>query len=145
MSNRFAYFDTSVLVKKYIREAGSHRARQFVLSRQIITSAVSGLECISAFRRNHASGSIDEKAYAAIVKQFQRDRNKLELVAVTPDILTSAEKYVSEFNVRALDAIHLASATVLDQRLPNRLEFVTADSVQRNAALRLNLRVIWVE
>lgn len=35
----FAYFDTSVIVKNYIREAGSNRARQLLRTHRVVTSA----------------------------------------------------------------------------------------------------------
>ena len=141
----FAYFDTSVIVKNYIREAGSERARQLFRTHHVVTSAISALESVSAFRRNHASGSIGEAGYSAILNRFQKDRAKLDLLELTGTILESAEKYVSEHNVRALDALHLATAMVTGIRFPKRLLFVTADSSQRDAGLQLGLKIVWVE
>ena len=145
MKTRNAYFDTSVIVKNYLREPGSQRARQLLRTRQVITSAIIGLESMSAFRRTLASGSIDENAYATIVTQFHKHREKFKPVEVTAEILETAETYVSDFNVRALDAIHLASAAMIDRRFPKRLPFVTADFAQRDAALRLGMEIVWVE
>jgi predicted nucleic acid-binding protein len=145
MKVRNAYFDTSVIVKNYLKETGSQRARQLFRTRQVITSAIAGLESISAFKRTLASGAIDEKAYTAVVRQFQKHREKFKRVELTAEILETAEKYIVGFNVRALDAIHLASAVRIDPRFPKRLPFVTADSVQRNAALQLGLEVVWID
>src|SRR5438132_952142 len=94
-----AYFDTSVIVKNYLRETGSERARQLLRTRQVITSAIAGLESISAFKRTLASGAIDEKAHAAVVKQFQKHRDRFKCVELTAEILETAEKYVADFNV----------------------------------------------
>lgn len=140
-----AYFDSSVLVKIYVRENGSATARRLVRSRQVITSSITGLELVSAFRRNVTAGSIDEKSHSAIIKRFQQHREKWRCVELTPAGLENAEKYVSDFDVRALDAIHIASAMISRGRFPKDLPFITADSRQREVAVDLGLDVIWVE
>jgi predicted nucleic acid-binding protein len=145
MKIRTAYFDTSVIVKYYIRETGSERARQLMRSRAVITSAVAGLESISAFKRGLASGAINENTHAAIVERFRKHRRQFTYVEVTADILAAAEQHATDLNVRALDAIHLASVARIVARFPKRLPFITADAAQRDAAIRLGLQVLWVE
>ena len=140
-----AYFDSSVLVKIYVRERGSARGRQLVRTRQVVTSSITGLELMSAFRRNLASGSIDEKAHSAIVSRFRRHREKFRYVELTPMVFENAERCGSDFDVRALDAIHIASAAVSRERFPKDLPFVTADSRQREVATQLGLQVIWLD
>ena len=100
---------------------------------------------MSAFRRNLTSSSIDEKAHSAIVKRFQQHREKWRYVELTSTSLEDAEKYVSDFDVRALDAIHIASAMISGRRFPKGLPFITADSRQREVAVHLGLDVISVE
>ena len=137
-----AYFDSSVLVKVYIREPGSARGRQLVRTRQVITSAIAGLELLSAFRRN---GSIDEDAHSEILKRFSQHREKWRFVELTSTVLENAERYVSDFDVRALDAIHIASAMISRDRFPKGLPLITADFRQRQVAIQLGLQVIGVE
>lgn len=140
-----AYFDTSVLVKTYVREPGSGKARQLVRSRRVLTSSIAAVELSSAFRRNLSSGSIDERSYSAIVKRFHQHRRKFRLLEMTSSVLEGAEKYVADFDVRALDAIHLASAMALRDRFSRNLSFVTADTRQRDVAHHLGLEVVWVD
>jgi predicted nucleic acid-binding protein len=140
-----SYFDSSVLVKIYVRENGSATAQRLVRTRQVITSSIAGLELMSAFRRNLTARSIDERLHSAIVKRFQQHREKWRYVELTPASLQNAEKYVSDFDVRALDAIHIASAMISRGRFPKDLSFITADSRQRDVAVELGLDVIWVE
>jgi len=139
-----AYFDSSVLAKIYVREIGSTTARRLVRSRQVITSSIAGLELMSAFRRNLTSGSIDEKSYSTIVERFQQHRNKWRCVELMPAALEAAEEYVSRFDIRAPDAIHVACATISRGRFPRDLSFITADARQRAVAAILGLDVIWV-
>ena len=140
-----AYFDSSVLAKTYIRESGSDKGRQLVRTMQVITSSIANVELSSAFRRNLTSGSIDEKAYSAIAKRFSEHRQKFRLVELTEHVLERAEGYVKNFDVRALDALHLASATVMSDQFPKSLPFITSDSRQRDVARQIGLKVIWVD
>jgi predicted nucleic acid-binding protein len=140
-----AYFDSSVLAKNYVREVGSDKARQLVRTHLVMTSSITGVELTSAFRRNLTSGSIDERSLAAIAKRFSQHRLKFRLVELTESVLEKAERYVADFDVRALDAIHLASATVLHDRFPKGLLFITSDSRQSDVAEQLGLEVLWVE
>ena len=140
-----AYFDSSVLVKIYVRENGSAMARSLVRARQVITSSIAPLELVSAFRRNLTARSIDERLHSAIVKRFHQHREKWRYVELTPACLENAEKYVSDFDVRALDAIHVASAMISRGRFPKGLPFITADVRQRAVAVDLGLDVISVE
>jgi uncharacterized protein len=139
-----AYFDSSVLAKTYVREDGSDKGRQLVRTRLVITSSIAGVELSSAFRRNLTSGRIDARTHTAIMKKFTQHRQKFRIMELSGSVLEAAERYVADFDVRALDAIHLASAMVLNDRLPKRLPFITSDSRQRDVGERLGLRVIWV-
>jgi predicted nucleic acid-binding protein len=139
-----AYFDTSVLVKIYVQEKGSSRSRQLVRTRQVITSAIAGLELISAFRRHLTSKHIDEKMFTAIEKRLRQDRERMRQVELTRIVLDRSEEYVSAFDTRALDAIHIASAMVSRERFPKDLPFITADARQQEVAAQLGLKVIWI-
>ena len=140
-----AYVDSSVLVKTYVWETGSDKARRLIRTRQVITSSIAGVELLSAFRRNLTARSIDQKVYSAIVGRLSQHREKMRFVELTSNVLENAERYVSDFDIRALDAIHIASAIVSRARFPKELPFVTADSRQRDVAVKLGLKVIWIQ
>ena len=145
MTSSFAYFDTSVLVRRYVKEDGSDRARYLTRRKLIVCSAISPLETMSAVKRYHTAGKITDKAYNVILTRFQTDRARWRLVSVSQEILDLAQTHVSSLNVRTLDAIHLATAKSCETRFPHPLPFVTADANQRDAALKLNLEVVFVE
>jgi len=137
-----AYFDTSVLVKRYISEQGSARARTFLRDYRCLSSAITPLEAVSALHRRRVAGELSQSGFDAILKQLVNDRAYWSLVDVTSAVLERAETVVRETGVRTLDAIHLASALHVQAtmgRSDRRLSFVTADSVQLEAALRLGL------
>ena len=142
---RAAYFDSSVLLKRYIREKGSDRALALTNRHLIISAAVAPLEMRSALRRVQAEGGLSTKAFQAALKRIQTERERWDLVALSAEILQSAERLTIDLNIRSLDSIHLACALACQSRLRRRLPFVTADLRQGGAAQKLGLDTISIE
>ena len=142
---RAAYFDSSVLLKRYIRENGSDRALALTHRHFIISAAIAPLEMRSALRRVEADGRLSTKAFQAALKRIQTERERWDLVAISAEILQSAERLTIDLNIRSLDSIHVASALACQSRLKRRLPFVTADLRQRDAAQKLGLDIISIE
>ncbi len=105
-----AYFDTSVLVKRYVTERGAARARALLQKHRFLSSAVMPVEAVSALDRRRAAGDLSRASFDAILTQLTRDRLHWALVEVTSGVLDRAEVVIRETGVRTLDAIHLASA-----------------------------------
>ena len=59
-------------------------------------------------------------------------------------VLNRAEKTIHQEPMRALDAIHIASALVFQTAAGRHIPFVTGDGRQRDAGERMNLDVIWI-
>ena len=140
-----AYFDSSVLLKRYVREKGTDRALALMYRHVIISAALAPLEMRSALGRLVFDGGLSAKAFHAVLKRIQTDRQKWDLVAISTEILDSAERLTVDLNIRSLDAIHLASAVACQSRLNRALPFVTADSRQLHAARALELETVSVE
>jgi predicted nucleic acid-binding protein len=141
----WAYFDTSVIVKRYVREAGSPRARVLLLRHRVLTSALTPLEATSALRRRRDAGDLADRDFTAAVSRLRQDRAHWTLVEVSPLVLDRAEDLVAGTAVAALDAVHLASALVFGSMRQRSLPFVTADGRQRGAAGLAALDLVWVE
>src|SRR5262245_48414653 len=103
----------------------------------IITAAIAPLEMRSALRRLAPEGGLSTKAFHALLKRIQAEREKWDLVGISAEILASAERLTVDLNVRSLDAIHLACASACQSRLNRALPFVTADVRQRDGARTL--------
>jgi predicted nucleic acid-binding protein len=144
---RWAYFDTSVLVKRYVREPGSVRAQALFRRYGFLSSAVVPVELLSALHRRRATGELSLPGFEVILARIKRDRAYWALIEVSSTVLDRAERVISQTGVRTLDAIHLASAlharaAAGASEIP--IPFVTADVPQREAALRLGLDVQWI-
>jgi len=137
-----AYFDTSALVKIYIHEAGSSRVRGLLTSYEFLSSAITPIELHSAVQRRRRQGEITQPNYNSIVSRFAKDRSYWQLVEVVPQILSKAEELVKTANVRTLDAIHIASAIIIQDSFTTPLPFISADERQLAAAQSCRLSVI---
>lgn len=139
-----AYFDSSVLVKRYVNEAGAQRARDLLRRFRVVSSTIAPLETTSAARRRLSSGDLTPSALDAVLARLQHDRVHWELMDVSGSLLLRAEQSVRHFTIAALDAIHVTSALLFIEVSRQRVPFVTADAQQRVAAERAHLPVVWV-
>ena len=137
-----AYFDTSALVKIYIHEAGSSRVRGLLTSYEFLSSAITPIELHSAVQHRRRQGEITQPNYNSIVSRLAKDRSYWQLVEVVPQILSKAEELVKTANVRTLDAIHIASAIIIQDSFTTPLPFISADERQLAAAQSCRLSVI---
>lgn len=140
-----AYFDTSVLVKRYIHEAGAPRARALLRRYRVVSSALTPVEALSALTRRYRVGGLLATDFAAIVTRLHRDRAIWDLVSLSPTVLGLAEQVVRDTGVRTLDALQLAAAQSVRTLSVQPLPFITADTRQQAAAVQLGLDVVWVE
>ena len=139
-----AYFDTSVLVKNYIQEAGSVRARELLGGYAFFSCSIAPIELISALRRRHGQGDFPNRDYRRILARVKHDRESWELIEPTPDVLKKAEQIVLARAVRTLDAVHLASAITVRDSIGGSMPFISSDGRQIEAANTLGLQVITV-
>lgn len=144
MPGSWAYFDTSVLVKRYVREIGSVRARSLLNKHRFLSSALAPIELMSALCRRAASGELTPADFARIQSKLKKDRLVWELVEVTPGVLNQAEQLVMETSLKTLDALHMATAMTFQAASGIRVPFITGDERQREAADKLELNVVWV-
>ncbi len=140
----WAYVDTSVLVKRYVREDESPRVRALLRRHRVLSSALLPVEALAAIRRRRSAGDLSERDFTGILADLQRDRQRWKLVEVTSQVLGRAEQLLHAESVRTLDALHIASALELERALGEKLPFLTSDTRQRVAAQRAGLQVVWV-
>ncbi len=144
MPTSWAYFDTSVLIKRYVREPGSPRAQALIRRYSFLSSAITPVEVMSALCRRRAAGDLADRDFGAILSRIQKDRAYWELVEVSPLVLSRAEELIQNTELRTLDAVHVASIMTFHAALGTRIPFVTADARQRDAVEQLALDIVWV-
>ena len=135
-----AYIDTSVLVKRYVSEAGSDALDSFLVTAQpeLMASELIRLELVSTFGRKCREGRFPRTDLDKLQIQIDADllSGRIELVVLHRDILMRALNLMRSLNQppATLDAIHLASA--LAQRVD---VFMTNDHQLSQAATEAGL------
>ncbi|MGH7232961.1 MAG: type II toxin-antitoxin system VapC family toxin [Nitrospiraceae bacterium] len=145
MPASWAYFDTSVLVKRYVSEQGSIQARSLLRRHRLLSSAIAPVEALSALSRRQAAGELAERNFKAILTRMRLDRPFWELVEVSPLVLNQTEELILKTALRTLDAIHVASALAFQAASGIRTPFITGDHRQADAAEELGLDVVFVK
>lgn len=140
-----AYFDTSVLVKCYVTERGSDDAVAALRRHAVMSSAIAPIEIASALRRRRDAGEITAADLRTVQSRLQRERAAWVLRLPDAPLLDRAERVAERLVVRALDAVHLASALLFCEEAALRTPFVTADGRQRQAATALGLDVLFIQ
>ncbi len=141
----YVYFDTSALIKRYVEELGRRDVLALLRDNQCIVSAVLPVEVRSALRRRVAEKTLDAKRVPGILKRLAADRAYWAIIEVSQEVLATAEALTSAHPLRALDAIHVASAKLFaDRTATPTFTFVSADLRQANVAEALGLETRYV-
>jgi uncharacterized protein len=109
------YFDTSSFIKLYVEEDGSDSVRELRASEQLAASSVIlFVELRSALARM-LSSRLDEQSYLRAVRRFESDWPYVGNVPLDDVLVRLAAELAERNRLRALDAIHLASALTLSR------------------------------
>ncbi len=139
-----AYFDTSVILKGYLNEVHAVPSRILLGRYFVVTSAITPVETTSAFRRRLGGKELSAEEYAQSVSWVRADRLRWILIPVKAETLSIAESLCDRHGLRALDAIHLASAAAYQGDANRPVPFITADARQAHAARNEGLDVVEV-
>ncbi len=137
------YLDTSALLKKYFQETGSDE----VISRWkeatgIVTSSVAYAEALASIYRKKREVKFNRGIFEKILHLFRRDWNSLIRVEVTDELNDWIDKMVSRYPLRGFDAIHLASALIVHDKLSENFLFVCYDNKLLQAAQSAGLKTL---
>lgn len=123
------YCDTSALVKRYVREAGSESVLDlWEQASWIVTSTVAYTEALSVFfRKCQELPQERRKGMRPVYEWFKTDWNALIRVDVTAALHDTIDRVLEQHALRGFDAIHLASALVVREKVPSRFVFACFD------------------
>ena len=133
------YQDTNSIVKGYIRdEKGIHETREAVEEADVLaTSAIAYAEVRAAFARARREARfVDKDEYPAVLRDFQRDWRHYAKVTVASSLIRMAGDLAEEHALRGYDAVYLASALTLRERVPDSITISTWDNELSEAAVR---------
>jgi predicted nucleic acid-binding protein len=115
------YLDTSAAVKLYVSEPGSDWLG-YLLTTNPFTVAVSShllrVEMWSAFARRLREGTVTSEEYNRINVLFIQHRYSLyRFVPTDETVIQSTRQLIEHYTLRAIDAVHLATALAVNRRL----------------------------
>jgi predicted nucleic acid-binding protein len=133
------YVDASAVLRILFVEPGP--AVPLADGDRVVSSRLLEVEAFRAVDRERLIGNLDDSQTATKRKELTDLIAKLDLVAIDEPVIERAKSSFA-VNVRALDAIHVATAEVLVfEALDDGLEFWTHDERQAIAAASRGLSV----
>ena len=130
------YFDASALVKRYVRERGSVKVRRLILSAVPATSRLSEVEVASALGRRAREGAFSVAERDRALAALETDFAAILVVELTAEITARARTLLQRHELRAGDAIQLASCLYLQEQLGEEVPIIAFDSRLTEAARR---------
>ncbi len=128
------FLDTSALIKRYVEEDGTTLVlRRMSEDLEWVVSAVARAEAEITLCRL----GFDASAAAAAASRLGEDWARCHVVPMDPACLARAAELGCRYDVRTLDALHLAAV----DRLPRPLLMLTFDRRQADAARAMGLVV----
>lgn len=129
-----AYVDTSVVLQVLFRQGKAHRA--WARWTHAYASELLGVESRRMIDRLRLMGELDDEGVAAAHQQLVAIEDGIGRVALNRPVLRRASLPMPTI-VKTLDAIHLASALLLQERHPVPISFLTHDDKLLRAATSL--------
>lgn len=137
------FFDSSALVKRYVKETGTGWVNAIVaptMANDLWLARMTGPEVVSAIARRQRGGSIAVADAAIALGDFRHDlANQYLMVEITPALVAHAMTLAETHALRGYDAVQLAAALEVNARyraLGLPLTLVSADT-ELNAAATL--------
>lgn len=140
------YLDTSALVKKYFKETGSTDIISlWKKSMTIATSSIAYAEAMASFFRKKREADITEKTINKTISIFQKDWGSFVRIKANNDLNEKIDRLVALHPLRGFDAIHLASALIVNERVPETFLFACFDKRLLKAAITEGLKTFPAE
>ncbi|MCF8084311.1 MAG: type II toxin-antitoxin system VapC family toxin [Deltaproteobacteria bacterium] len=129
------YLDTSALVKRYFLEPYTDDIiSKWKSAHQIVTSFVTYAETMASIYRKKREARLQKSVIRSIEESFYQDWLSFVRVEVNDDLNEYISHLVQAYPLRGFDAVHLASAMVVRERIPHGFVFACFDSSLVRAA-----------
>jgi len=138
------YLDASALVKVYCYEEGTEAIVNLLRSEvSFYSSIVVYSEVLFTLRRKMKNKDIGKNEFLRQTERFKSHfQTLINCIQISDDILNILENKVLKHSMRALDAIHLASALLVRENIDEDCIFVCSDYDLLNFAKEENFDLI---
>ncbi len=142
MKGSRAFFDSSAIIPVLLQQTFSTQARRLLRKYQKpVLAWTTPIEVQSALSRLYREGYLNDKGYQAAVDRFSNiEDNRLEVLP-TAKLRDLAKEMLRSYDVRAADAIQLASALLWCNEKSKGKPFITFDARLAEAATKAGFAV----
>jgi uncharacterized protein len=143
MAASHAFWDSSALIPCLIQQEATGRARRWLRkhSRPVVCW-FTVVEINSALARLRRQGALSRNGHDAAMKQLRRLESRWVEVLPTTGLRLLANDLLYKYELRAADALQLASAMVWCNAHPRNRAFVTLDTRLADAAASAGFQLI---
>jgi len=129
------YLDTSSLLKIFVNEPGSPEVAELVArSERVATSLVTYAEGRAALARARRGSRLTDPEFATALAAFEGEWPTYSVQGVSHVLVREAGELADRHFLTVIDAIHLASAIVIQRAAREPVTFSAADSRLVDAA-----------
>jgi uncharacterized protein len=137
------YLDTSALLKLYIDEEGSDLIRARRAEADMVgTSLITLVETRAALARRRRAGHASLAHQRRVLAELSGDWDRYVKLEVSDSLVRRAAELAEIHYLRGYDAVHLASALLLSDRLGDETAFGSWDDALDIAASREGLSLV---
>jgi predicted nucleic acid-binding protein len=132
-----AYFDTSALIKLVVAEDGAEQSRRlWDAASEVVISRLAWTEALAVLAAARRGQRLTDSRHAGAVRAMRRCVAACTIVSVADDLVDQAAELAARYELRAADAIQLATALAV---LDADSVLVTWDKRLRQAGLQAGL------
>ncbi|MBI4331186.1 MAG: type II toxin-antitoxin system VapC family toxin [Chloroflexi bacterium] len=125
------YIESSGLFKRYRSEKGTDVMKAVFDEKNdadtFVTSHLVTVEMESAAARGLKGKVLNKRAYSVLLRSFAEDLGTMIVLPVSSALITEAAQEARQHELRALDAIHFATAMRVSQAARDSIVFVASD------------------
>ncbi len=142
----FYYLDASAWVKRYYCETGTNWVQRLFAFNSTIASASLGLvEVVATLSRKAKARELNRSLLTKKVQEVEEDWRRFIQIRLTDEVMNRAKDLARYQALRGADAVHLASALLLQSRFgerDDRLGFVASDRELKKSGQLSGLEVV---
>jgi len=121
-------YDSCFLLKRYFKEPGSTEIiSKWKEATGIVTSSVAYAETMASLYRKKREINMNRTIFGAILSALRRDWTSFIRVEVSDDLNEWIDRIIVNYPLRGFDAIHLASALIIHERVREHFLFACFD------------------
>ncbi len=140
------YLDTSACIKKYFRDNDSHEVIDAWKAAALIgTSEITYAETIATLFRRKREDGVSDRILSLTIKNFHADWESFLHISVAREINERTLALERVHPLTGFGAIHLASALIVAERVPDQLVFACYDKRLSHAAQEEGLELLHLQ